>query len=94
MLQYQITIPSFGVWGYNMAFAQPGGELGPLPHGLATLSETVFEAAKVFPCDISRMDGLVANSIFDPNLYEEYTYDQKQAPQSRLGTCRDALTTG
>lgn len=94
VLQYQITIPSFGVWGYNMAFARPGGKLGPLPNGLATLSETVFEAAKVFPCDISRMEGLTANSIFDPNLYEEYTLDQKQAPQSRLGTCRKALTTG
>ena len=94
VLNYQITIPSFGVWGYNMAFAKPGGAHGEFPNGLTMISDKVFAAAKIFPCDISRMDGLTSNSIFDPSLYEEYIRDQKQPPQKRLATCRDVPASG
>ena len=90
VLSYQITIPSFGVWGYHMAFANAGGTLENVPDGLAALSVPVFEAAQVFPCDISKPEGIVANSIFDPSLYEAYTTDLKVAPQKGLEGCRNS----
>ena len=90
VLHYQITIPSFGVWGYHMAFAQEGGALERVPEGLAALSRPVFEAARVFPCDISKPDGVKPNSIFDPSLYEAYTRDLATPPQHLLEDCRNS----
>ncbi|MEO9968514.1 MAG: polyamine aminopropyltransferase [Hyphomonadaceae bacterium] len=90
VLSYQITIPSFGVWGYHMAFANEGGALERVPEGLAAMSAPVFEAAQVFPCDISKLNSVLANSIFDPSLYEAYTQDLRTPPQKALEACRNS----
>jgi len=59
-----------------------------MPSGLVAMSPAIFEAARVFPCDISRPEGLEANSIFDPNLYEVYLADLGSSPAERLDACR------
>lgn len=88
---YNITIPAFGIWGFHMATKSRGGALGELPDGLALLSEDVFAAAQVFPCDISRPDEFVSsNSIFDPSLYEAYTQDLAKSPVVLMENCRSA----
>ncbi|MEO1029266.1 MAG: hypothetical protein AAFX02_09455, partial [Pseudomonadota bacterium] len=90
-ISYNITIPAFGIWGYHMAFNEPGGELEYLPSGLAMMSPAVFEAAQVFACDIDRpAQGVRSNSIFDPTLYEAYTKDLGSSPADNLGDCRAA----
>ncbi len=72
---YTISIPSFGVWGFNMAHKTPGGQLEDLPEGLQFISPQVFAASQVFPADIARPDNLKVNSIFEPDLYEVYLAD-------------------
>jgi spermidine synthase len=72
---YQIPIPSFGVWGFNMAMAQPGGTDGDLPDGLRFLTPEVLAAASVFPADLQPKRELVTNSIFNPTIYHEYMRD-------------------
>ena len=73
---YQLSVPSFGVWGFNLA------RLGPapaeeLPLGAPTrfLDREVLAAARVFPRDMARPEGVVANSIFEPTLYRTYLED-------------------
>lgn len=88
VVNYQVTIPSFGIWGFNLATREDDTSLGPMPSGLVAMSPAIFEAAKVFPCDISRPEGLEANSIFDPNLYEVYLADLGSSPAERLDACR------
>lgn len=89
VISYNTTIPAFGIWGFHMAFKQPGGKLESLPEGLAMMSSEVFAAAQVFPCDIAKPDkGVSSNSIFDPTLYEAYTRDLGSSPADRLDACR------
>ena len=50
---YNITIPSFGVWGFHLAFkgARPEARQ-ELPDGLLFLNEPTWQAAQVFAMDI------------------------------------------
>ena len=70
---YHAQIPSFGVWGFHLAF--PEGETMELsrqyPEGLRYLTQEVFEANQVFPKDVSRVESPV-NSLLEPILYHIY----------------------
>ena len=77
---FHITVPAFGVWGFNMAFTGAAGRLGPLPDGLQYISPQVYAAGQVFAPDIERPGGLEPNSIFRPNLYDLYLHDLDGGP--------------
>ncbi|MBV1866320.1 MAG: polyamine aminopropyltransferase [Marinosulfonomonas sp.] len=74
---FQISIPSFGLWGFHMAHKKAGGTLESFPTGLKSLSPDVFAAAQVFSKDIAMPAGLKPNSIFDPIIYHIYAKDLK-----------------
>ncbi len=86
-VSYNVQVPSFGVWGFHLAFKDADASVGPAPKDLAFMSDAVFAAAQVFPCDLSRPDGLAPNSIFDPSLYQRYTEDLRSGPQLSLTAC-------
>ncbi len=75
VVNYQMSIPSFGVWGYNLAANDPSSKLGELPESLRFLTPDVFEAAQVFSDDLLPKRELSINSIFDPGIYHEYSRD-------------------
>ena len=79
---YTISIPSFGVWGFNMAHMSGDGALKALPTGLNYMSDAVFQAATIFPPDIARpdTDNVKVNSIFEPSLYHTYLRDTETGP--------------
>ena len=77
---FHITVPAFGIWGFNLAYTGTTGELGPLPEDLKFLSPDVLRAGRVFARDIDRPEGLVPNSIFTPNLYDIYRRDLEGGP--------------
>ena len=77
---YTVPIPSFGVWGFNMAHMSEGDAVREMPESLSFLSDDVFAAAQVFGRDIGRPDGLSANSIFEPTLYHTYLADLAKGP--------------
>lgn len=52
VVNFQIPVPSFGIWGFNMASFDGTADLGPLPEGLRFVSEELFAAARVFPPDL------------------------------------------
>ncbi len=79
---FHITVPAFGVWGFNIAYTGAAGEFGAVPDGLHYVSPEIFAAGTVFPADISRPDELVPNSIFQPSLYEVYLRDLDDGPLS------------
>lgn len=72
---YQIGIPSFGVWGFNMASAGSS-----IPDRLAFTVDTrfinaeVMTAARVFGKDTQPLD-VPVNSILEPRLYQLYLQD-------------------
>ena len=76
-LSYHITIPSFGVWGFNLA-----RNSAPLPRDynfeISTryLDSAVMEAALVFGKDTQKLESPV-NSILEPKLYQLYIEDLK-----------------
>jgi spermidine synthase len=80
---YNIAIPSFGVWGFNMAFVPDGANrttISKMPDSLKFMSNSVFQASKIFPVDIERPQKLAVNSIFEPDLYKVYLDDLKEGP--------------
>ena len=80
---YTVSIPSFGVWGFNIATMSEAGGPGVLPDGLSYLSNDVFAASQVFGNDIARPGGLETNSIFEPTLYHTYLADLANGPLER-----------
>ena len=83
MTPFNISIPSFGVWGFHLAHkGADGGERQPWPEGLLFMTPDTWRAAQVFPRDIARPEGLEANSIFNPVLYQVYARDLR-APAPR-----------
>ena len=72
---YQIAIPSFGVWGFNMALKDASMTPGQISAPTRYLSASAFRAALTFGKDISRLPGLSVNSIFEPVLYQRYLND-------------------
>ncbi|WP_170406294.1 polyamine aminopropyltransferase [Ruegeria arenilitoris] len=75
VVNYQMSIPSFGIWGYNLAANDPASTLGDLPEGLRFVTPEVFAAAQVFSEDLRPKRELAVNSIFDPGIYHEYSRD-------------------
>lgn len=71
---FQISIPSFGVWGFHIAKASDT-EAYPMPEGLRFMAQGVFDAAQHFPTDISKPEGLEPNTIFRPTIYHTYAKD-------------------
>lgn len=76
-LSYQVTIPSFGIWGFNLARVE-----GTLPENFVFDVETRFldanimNAAIIFGKDISKIESPV-NTIMEPKLYQLYLSDLK-----------------
>lgn len=76
-LSYHNTIPSFGVWGFNMA---SNGR--PLPRDYdfdiptRYLDKEVMGAALIFGKDTEKLESPV-NSILEPKLYQLYIEDLK-----------------
>ena len=72
-LPYQVTVPSFSVWGFNLARRD-----GPVPDQLKVGAETrflddqVLAASRVFGKDMRPTGSEVVNSIFEPKLYGLY----------------------
>ena len=78
---YQIAVPAFGVWGFNIARKEPAGTSTGIAVPTRFLDDKAFEAAKIFGKDISRPEDLTVNSIFEPTLYNVYLLDLAgQAP--------------
>ncbi|MGH1459844.1 MAG: polyamine aminopropyltransferase [Paracoccaceae bacterium] len=75
VVSYQTPIPSFGIWGFNMATNAPDAGLRPLPEGLRSLSAPSFDAARVFSKDLLPRKDIGVNSIFDPVIYQLYAQD-------------------
>jgi spermidine synthase len=76
-LSYQVTIPSFGIWGFNMA------SLGAsIPENFSFdintrfINENAMQAAMVFSKDMQKVD-VPVNSIMEPKLYQLYLQDLK-----------------
>jgi spermidine synthase len=77
---FHITIPSFGLWGFNIASTQSGGGLRGLPGDLKFLNPERFAAAQVFGNDVDPVDNPIINSIFEPKLYQIYLDDLLNGP--------------
>lgn len=75
VISYQMSIPSFGIWGFHMASKQPSGRLGELPTDLRFLTKDSFAAAQVFSQDLRPRKTPEVNSIFNPVIYQLYAQD-------------------
>jgi len=77
ILSYQVAIPSFGIWGFNIARLNH-----PMPNtfniNVTTryLNQQTMQAAMVFGKDIQKINSPV-NSIMEPKLYQLYVDDLK-----------------
>jgi spermidine synthase len=75
---FQITVPSFGVWGYHMATVNNNFPEEYLFGEEADWMNTqVMQAAKVFSQDIAKLE-VPVNSIMEPKLYHLYLDDLGQ----------------
>lgn len=74
---FTISLPSFGIWGFHLAGPSPAVLETPAMPEFPTQfwNPAVHEAARVFPPDIGRPEGLEVNSIFTPTLYQTYLND-------------------
>ncbi len=74
-LSYHTALPSFGIWGFNLARKQQ-----PLPKSFhievqtKSLTDEAMQAAMVFSKDMAKLDGPI-NSIMEPKLYQLYVKD-------------------
>ncbi|MFY0680701.1 MAG: polyamine aminopropyltransferase [Thalassovita sp.] len=75
---FQVPIPSFGVWGFNLASKSTDFQLGEFPDQLRFMTSEVFTAAQVFPADLNKTHDVEVNSLFNPTIYQEYASDLKQ----------------
>ena len=74
---YNITLPSFGIWGFNLAFKNSTHSKNSKPiDNTRVYSYASFEKAKIFEDDIAKIDASV-NSIFSPTIYMLYLDDLK-----------------
>ncbi len=76
IVSYHTPLPSFGIWGFHMAF--PKGTTidltRPLPKNLQYIDEDTLASITNFPPDISRIDTPV-NSMLEPILYQIYNQE-------------------
>lgn len=77
VVSYQIGIPSFGIWGFNLASRNSATEPLAFPDGLRFLTDASFAASRIFSDDLLPRRDVHVNSIFNPTIYEEYARDQK-----------------
>ena len=79
---YQISIPSFGVWGFHVAKANPTIEdtTAQLSAPTRFWSDDLFSASRIFPDDIASPETVTVNSIFEPKLFHLYRQDMRGAP--------------
>lgn len=74
---YNITLPSFGIWGFNLAFNNSSHtDILENVADARVFSAISFEKAKIFEDDISKIETSV-NSIFAPTIYMLYLDDLK-----------------
>ncbi|MGF1455257.1 MAG: polyamine aminopropyltransferase [Alphaproteobacteria bacterium] len=76
---YQVTVPSFGLWGFHLASQDPLQPVTRVPVPTRYLTAPVFEAAQIFGADADDPGTSVVNSIFEPTLYEIYIEDLRGA---------------
>lgn len=77
---YQLSVPAFGIWGFNMAFKQEVSSIKEIKAPTRYLTKEIFQAALLFGKDISNPGGLPTNSIFEPILYHYYLQDLRGKP--------------
>ncbi len=77
-LSYHVTIPSFGIWGFNMARLNAKIPKDFTFNNVATkfIDEPTMQAAMVFSKDIQKLD-VPVNTIMEPKLYQLYLDDLK-----------------
>jgi spermidine synthase len=77
-LSYHVSIPSFGIWGFNMARVDT-----EIPEDFQFdietrfINENVMQAAMVFAKDMQKIE-VPVNSIMEPRLYQLYLEDLKR----------------
>ena len=78
-LSFHLSIPAFGVWGFNIAAMTKGNTAGAITVPTNYLTDAVFKASQVFAKDVARPPGapLPVNTIFEPVLYQLYLRDQR-----------------
>ena len=76
-LSYQVAIPSFGIWGFNIARLN---QLMPNTFKINVptryLNQQAMQAAMIFGKDIQKINSPI-NSIMEPKLYQLYIEDLK-----------------
>jgi len=76
-LSYHVTIPSFGVWGFNLA---ANNRKLPKDYQFSIktryLDEKIMKAAQIFGKDTQKVD-VPVNSMMEPKLYQLYLDDLK-----------------
>ncbi|MGH1331713.1 MAG: polyamine aminopropyltransferase [Paracoccaceae bacterium] len=75
VVSYQTPIPSFGIWGFNLASKAPQSAPDAFPDGLRSLTNESFAASRVFSNDLLPKLPIPVNSIFDPKIYHLYAKD-------------------
>ena len=76
-LSYHVTIPSFGIWGFNMASVGTSiPESFQFSVDTRYIDKQTMQAAMVFGKDTQKID-VPVNSIMEPKLYQLYLDDLK-----------------
>lgn len=74
-LSYSVSLPSFGIWGFNMASTRDlNNEQFNITVNTRSITNESFAASRVFTKDIAKSNDTV-NSIMEPKLYHIYTSD-------------------
>ena len=71
---YHVTVPAFGIWGFNMASSQPLPARFAVSVETRYINEQVMQAAGIFSEDMAKLD-VPVNSIMEPKLYQLYLVD-------------------
>ncbi|MEL7201789.1 MAG: hypothetical protein AAGK25_09335, partial [Pseudomonadota bacterium] len=76
---YQVSIPSFGIWGFHLAgLGERLDQAGPLQVQTRYWTQALGTATMAFPADIAPTPNPIVNSIFEPRLYQLYLKDMKK----------------
>lgn len=87
VIAYQLPIPSFGIWGFNMASKVKGAAPRPLAVPTRYLTDDVFRAARIFGKDVAApKTSLPVNTIFEPTIYQLYLRDMRGEPVKQSGS--------